>query len=446
MKDINDIQNNLDLVNIRTKWRGYHYICCKGNVYIGPKYYFGIITELYIIVYSLIFMIFVLHRKENTYQYEYFIEGILLLITLIFDNYCIFKNPGALPIQIYTPNQLSHIHTNQENYYYQINKGVKYRIKFCKTCLIYRPPNTSHCKVCNICIQNFDHHCPWVGNCIGDLNYFHFICFVLFLNVLIFYNVIWTIIHLTQKQQLLDVINKSNTQNYLKLANEESMSVTILVFSFLMMVFVTTLLVYHIMYALRGLTTYIANKYEEIIQVHGNIYSSNSYVTNVYNRIFKKKTAKFDFRHLEKGEYFTIKNDLSLFDTNEHNAKFKIEGISDNKINLQVNNYINITSNSIEDKVISCNNNRRLISHENILDEKRKSVKFKSHLKKKIPKAKVHESSKLIKKRTKNNDVFNLILKSNTNHTLPPKVPTQISKHNKTTVSSSKLHLEMIKK
>ncbi len=57
-------------------------------------------------------------------------------------------------------------------------------LRYCGTCQIWRGRRVKHCRVCNSCIDAFDHHCPWTGNCIGLRNYRYFVWFVIAVNLL----------------------------------------------------------------------------------------------------------------------------------------------------------------------------------------------------------------------------------------------------------------------
>lgn len=50
--------------------------------------------------------------------------------------------------------------------------------QFCTACIIRKPLRSKHCADCDRCVAKFDHHCPWVDNCIGQANLKYFIGFV----------------------------------------------------------------------------------------------------------------------------------------------------------------------------------------------------------------------------------------------------------------------------
>ncbi|GAA6026662.1 hypothetical protein JCM10207_000506, partial [Rhodosporidiobolus poonsookiae] len=62
--------------------------------------------------------------------------------------------------------------------YIRVKEGV-IASKWCETCETYRPPRTSHCRLCDNCVEHTDHHCAFLNNCIGRRNYTPFLAFLL---------------------------------------------------------------------------------------------------------------------------------------------------------------------------------------------------------------------------------------------------------------------------
>ncbi|POY74907.1 hypothetical protein BMF94_1883 [Rhodotorula taiwanensis] len=68
--------------------------------------------------------------------------------------------------------------------------------KWCPTCHIYRPPRTSHCRLCDNCVERTDHHCAFLNNCIGRRNYRPFILFLTTAVLAAFYAIAFTLYHI----------------------------------------------------------------------------------------------------------------------------------------------------------------------------------------------------------------------------------------------------------
>lgn len=108
------------------------------------------------------------------------ISEIIFLFTLLNFLQTAFTDPGIL--------QKENEEESDNDFHTPLFKNViinntTVRLKYCDTCQFYRPPRTSHCSMCNRCIENFDHHCPWVNNCVGRRNYRFFFCFLMWLSL-----------------------------------------------------------------------------------------------------------------------------------------------------------------------------------------------------------------------------------------------------------------------
>jgi len=151
------------------KWKGRNLWCMKGKLFIGSDAAFSVFTTFLVVGPTSLYFFFVsplMPLWSKLLSLCAFLSVMKNLIT------CNLTEPGIIPPGDLTTEPAS------EN----IPQGWKY----CKTCKILRPERSKHCRFCDFCVRDFDHHCPWVGTCVGLRNYREFFLFVWSLVILCF--------------------------------------------------------------------------------------------------------------------------------------------------------------------------------------------------------------------------------------------------------------------
>ena len=69
-----------------------------------------------------------------------------------------------------------HLFLSEETPRYLVNIDIK-KYYMCEYCQSKKFHTASHCKSCNYCVLRRDHHCIWIGNCVGLQNHQYFLNF-----------------------------------------------------------------------------------------------------------------------------------------------------------------------------------------------------------------------------------------------------------------------------
>jgi len=192
-----------------------------------------------------------------------------LSIYVLFRGAC--SDPGIIPRQYGNNTQL-----RAKNYYVVIN-GCLLSLNYCQTCSIYRPPRTSHCRVCDNCCQRFDHHCLWFGTCVGKRNYKYFYLLVVFISLNIVVEVIYNIYILIES--IKDKDEKKIKNRIFTIAVVCSTSFFGLMF---FIFFIVKLLVIHTRLVIQNFTFY-----EDFKKRLKNPWNNNPFYKNIWQHIYR---------------------------------------------------------------------------------------------------------------------------------------------------------------
>ncbi|GHJ84285.1 hypothetical protein NliqN6_0687 [Naganishia liquefaciens] len=108
-----------------------------------------------------------------------------------------FRDPGILPRNLDITYPIAEISSGE---YEPATRDIKVRngtvhVKYCDTCKLYRPPRSSHCRLCGNCVEGIDHHCTYLHNCVGKRNYTSFVTFLVTAILALVYTVVFSALH-----------------------------------------------------------------------------------------------------------------------------------------------------------------------------------------------------------------------------------------------------------
>ncbi|KAK3127147.1 hypothetical protein QOZ80_7AG0568940 [Eleusine coracana subsp. coracana] len=149
-------------------WPGKNVFFCDGRVICGPNPRGLILTAMAVVLSESTFLARIVNGS-STHPTLVAVSSLILAATVTTTLLLTaMRDPGIIPRNQVSPLEEAGTSTARStpSRFATVN-GVETRLRFCRVCKIYRPPRSSHCTVCDNCVDKFDHHCTWISQCIG---------------------------------------------------------------------------------------------------------------------------------------------------------------------------------------------------------------------------------------------------------------------------------------
>uniref|UniRef100_A0A7S0HG77 Palmitoyltransferase n=1 Tax=Hanusia phi TaxID=3032 RepID=A0A7S0HG77_9CRYP len=238
-------------------FQGRNFVLWRGSLVFGPLD--GIKTVVFtfilIAVPSALFLAYPARALIDLLSPSFIVLGaILVFLTLFLLLITAATDPGILPR--FAPPKLNPDTILPLVQKFEVNGNLQ-KLKLCSTCQIYRPLTASHCSYCDNCVLDFDHHCPWIGTCIGRRNYFLFVMFIFSSTILSFYVLACSLLNVI----LSKIYNGNHKFEFKRDVSDYSISFFLMLYSFIIGLTVGSLALFHTCLLFQKKTTreYILN-------------------------------------------------------------------------------------------------------------------------------------------------------------------------------------------
>lgn len=125
-----------------------------------------------------VFIMLPYYRATRSFTFQQLLRALVpynVLIAYMYLTYylCVTSDAGGVPYG-WSPDEAMAEHG--------VELTSEHR-RFCHKCDAFKPPRAHHCKQCKRCVLRMDHHCPWIGNCVGIHNHAAFMRFLVAVSV-----------------------------------------------------------------------------------------------------------------------------------------------------------------------------------------------------------------------------------------------------------------------